>query len=58
MRNEQISTTINISRRSELLKSIGDYNFELEVEWRIQSVKPNSLKTGSRNLDQPIFKLQ
>ena len=58
MRKEQIYKTINIFKCSVSLHMIGDWNFKSKVERRINSVKPNSLEIGSRNLDQPIFKLK
>ena len=58
MRNEQICKKISIYWHSVSLHIVGDSNFKSKLEWLIQSVKPNLLKSGSRNLDRPIFKVE
>ena len=41
-----------------LFAVLGNWNFESDLEWHIQSVNPNSMEFGSKNIDRPIFKLK
>ena len=35
-----------------------ELEFKSELQWRIQSVNPNSSEIGGRNLDRSIFQLK
>ena len=54
MGNKQLCKTINIFNHSISLDIAEDWNFELELEWSIQSVNPNLFETGSKILIDQI----